>query len=207
MTAQRTLSRSRFLRLSAASAVGTAVTAVASKVPVAHGQTMQYREAPGLTTLVQQGLLAPISDRLPENPYVVPHKWVTAGRYGGTMRVALQGTDDINPARRIANYMYGHSPLRWLEDGTKIGPGLVEKWEPNEDSSIWTFHLRRGVKWSDGVPMTADDILFWWEDEVKVPDLRELPPDEARSGRGTLASFVKLDDFTFQMQFDSPAPI
>ena len=206
MTAQRTLSRSRFLRLTAASAVGTAVTAVAGKVPTAFGQ-MAYNEAPQLAAMVSAGALPPVAERLPETPYVVPHKWVSGGRYGGTMRVALQGTDDVNPARRIANFMYGHSPLRWLEDGTKIGPGLVEKWESNEDTSIWTFYLRKGVKWSDGVPMTADDILFWWEDEVKVSDLRELPPDEARSGRGTLASFVKLDDFTFQMQFDSPAPL
>ena len=36
---------------------------------------------------------------------------------------------------------------------------------------------------------------------------RELPPDETRSGRGTLANFVKIDDYTLQMWFDAPAPL
>src|ERR687898_280205 len=98
MTAQRTLSRSRFLRLSAASAVGTAVTAMVGKVPVAHGQ-MTHNEAPQLASMVAAGQLPPVSERLPETPYVVPHKWVNPGRYGGAMRGALQGTDDVNPAR------------------------------------------------------------------------------------------------------------
>jgi peptide/nickel transport system substrate-binding protein len=206
MAETRTLTRGSFLKLSAASAVGATVSALAGKVPAALGQG-QYGEAPDLAARVQRGELPPVSERLPQNPYVVPHKWVNNGRYGGVMRLALQGNNDIDPARRMANYMYGHSPLRWLDDGTKVGPGWVESWAPNEDTSVWTFNIRRGIKWSDGHPFTVDDVLFWWEDEVKVTDLKELPPDETRSGRGTLATFVKIDDYTFQMQFDAPSPL
>jgi peptide/nickel transport system substrate-binding protein len=103
--------------------------------------------------------------------------------------------------------MYGHSPVRWLRDGLEIGPGLVERWESNEDASSWIFYFRKGLKWSDGHPWSVDDVMFWWEDEVKVNDLKELPPDETRSGNNTLATFTKLDDTTLQLTFDAPSPL
>lgn len=103
--------------------------------------------------------------------------------------------------------MYGHAPLRWLRDGLEIGPGLVERWEANEDASSYTLYFRKGPKWSDGVPWTVDDVLFWWDDEVMVPDLNELPPDESRSGKNTPWTLTKLDDFTLQVNFDAPAPL
>ncbi|MBI3998741.1 MAG: peptide ABC transporter substrate-binding protein, partial [Armatimonadetes bacterium] len=37
---------------------------------------------------------------------------------------------------------------------------LAERWEISEDSLTWTFHLRRNVKWHDGRPFTADDVVF-----------------------------------------------
>ncbi|HEU5314837.1 MAG TPA: ABC transporter substrate-binding protein [Chloroflexota bacterium] len=200
------LSRERFLRLTAGAAVGATVAARAASVPGAAAQTATYKEAPMLASMVAAGQLPPVSERLPERPYVPPHSWLSTGRYGGTMRLAMR-YNDLDIAKRVANYMYGHSPLRWLRDGLEIGPGFAEKWETNEDASVWTFYLRKGIKWSDGQPFTVDDILFWWEDEVKVDDVKELPPDETRSGKGTLATFVKLDDFTFQMVFDAPAPL
>jgi len=109
--------------------------------------------------------------------------------------------------QRIANFMYGHSPVRWLRDGLEIGPGLAERWESTPDTSSWTLYFRKGLKWSDGQPWTVDDVTFWWEDEVKVDALKELPPPETKSGNGTLATFVKVDDYTLQMNFDAPAPL
>ncbi|MEO8322577.1 MAG: ABC transporter substrate-binding protein, partial [Actinomycetota bacterium] len=41
-------------------------------------------------------------------------------------------------------------------------PGLAESWEPSEDGLTWTFKIREGVKWSDGVPLTAHDIAYTW---------------------------------------------
>ncbi len=42
-------------------------------------------------------------------------------------------------------------------------PGLAESWETDETGLVWTFHLRRGLRWSDGRPLTADDVLFSFE--------------------------------------------
>ena len=44
----------------------------------------------------------------------------------------------------------------------EIQPRLVEKWE-NKDNTVWTFHLRPGITWSDGTPITAEDIVWSWQ--------------------------------------------
>ncbi len=44
----------------------------------------------------------------------------------------------------------------------EIQPRLAEKWE-NKDNTVWTFHLRPGITWSDGTPITAEDIVWSWQ--------------------------------------------
>lgn len=214
MDTEPRMNRAEFLRLSTAAAVGSmvagagaALAASAESVEAAPATQGTYGEAPMLAERVQRGELPPVEQRLPENPYVVPHAWLTPGKYGGWMQWACTSADDWGTTHFIQESMYGHSPLRWLKDGLEIGPGLAERWETNEDTSVWTFYFRKGLKWSDGQPWTVDDILFWWEDEVQIPDLNELPPDEARSGKGTLMQMRKIDDYTLQLIFDAPAPL
>jgi peptide/nickel transport system substrate-binding protein len=160
-----------------------------------------------LAKLVEGGKLPPLAQRLPENPYVVPHTWLTAGKYGGQMRWICSDQIDWGVTRFIQQSMYGHSPLRFLKEGTKIGPGLAESWESNKDATVWTLHFRKGLRWSDGEPWTVDDILFWWEDQVKVPELNEPIPDEARSSKGTLVTMKKLDDYTLELAYDAPSTL
>jgi peptide/nickel transport system substrate-binding protein len=40
-------------------------------------------------------------------------------------------------------------------------PGVVKSWEWNQDATEIAFHLRKGHKWSDGAPFTADDVVFY----------------------------------------------
>src|SRR3989338_368148 len=49
------------------------------------------------------------------------------------------------------------------------GPGLAESWQPVGDTT-WEFKLRRGVKWHDGTPFTADDVVFTFERVPAVPN-------------------------------------
>ena len=162
----------------------------------------QLKESPALAELVKAGDLPALAERLPTKPYVIPHRWMSTGKYGGTMRLVTGATDDGS----IKEYMYGHSLLRWLNDGLDLGPGLAESWESNEDASEWTFHFREGLKWSDGEPWTTADIMFWWEDMVLNEDFAEGIPDEARSGTGTIAKFTAPDELTLVLTFDAPAP-
>ncbi|AJZ88884.1 Periplasmic oligopeptide-binding protein [Beauveria bassiana D1-5] len=51
--------------------------------------------------------------------------------------------------------------IRVKNDGS-IEPHLAEKWE-NQDNKVWTFHLRPGIKWSNGEPITAQDVVWSWK--------------------------------------------
>ena len=184
---------------SAASAKGSA------KKPL--GAPKSFTEAPALAAQVKSGKLPEVAKRLPDNPYVVPHNWLERGKYGGKLQLAVFTTQGVAGADSNREYYYGHSPLRWLNDGLDVGPGLAESWSSNADASEWTFNFRKGLKWSDGEPFTVDDILFWWEDMVLPGHYAQVPPDDCRSGKGTLVKMSKVDDTTLKMTFDAPAPL
>ena len=244
MSNARKLNRRAFLRLSAVTAASAAIaacggqptapapttapaapaptTAPAAPAPTTPPAatavppvTTQYKEAPMLAKLVQEGKLPPVDERLPKNPYTPPHSWLTVGKYGGVLKKTYNNNWGITGF--IHEMQYGSSPLRWLKDGLAIGPGFVESWESNADASRWTFKIREGIKWSDGQPFTTKDIMYWWEftvggngKEKEFPEgLKPInsPPDEARSGTGTLMTLNAPDDYTFEMVFDAPAPL
>ena len=56
-------------------------------------------------------------------------------------------------------------------DNTKQLPAAAESWEHNDDLSLWTFHLRKNGRWSNGDPVTAQDFVFSYQ--------RELTPEVA----------------------------
>ena len=59
--------------------------------------------------------------------------------------------------------------VEYKESTTDPRPSLAESWDVNADCTVWTFHLRRNAKWSDGEPLTAKDFLYSWR--------RALSPD------------------------------
>ncbi len=191
-------------------AAATPTTGAAYNQPQASATVLTYKgkysEAPSLAALAKQGKLDPVEKRLPQNPYVVPHEWITKGKYGGTMTQGYSDTSDWGTTHYEQESMYGHSILRYRHDALEIGPGLAESWEPNEDQSEWTFHFRKGLRWSDGQPFTVDDIIYWWEDEVLYKPFKQSIPDDMRSGKDTVGKMQKVDDYTLKLVFDAPAP-
>ncbi|HEY8789941.1 MAG TPA: ABC transporter substrate-binding protein [Actinopolymorphaceae bacterium] len=166
-----------------------------------------FNESPKLAELVKAKTLPAVADRLPAVPYVIPHNWTKRGNYGGSLKV-LVGATSGSDAGSIANYFYGYTVLRLLNDGTTIGPGVAEKWESNADTSEWTFHFRKGLKWSDGHPWSTADIMFWWNDMANNADyIPESVPDECKSGKKTIAKITAPDEFTLKVSFDTPAPL
>jgi peptide/nickel transport system substrate-binding protein len=70
------------------------------------------------------------------------------------------------------------------------------------DYKVFTFYMRKGVKWSDGQPFTTADIKYWWEDVVHDKDLTpgNLPWPWAQAGK--LPELTILDDFSFEMKYE-----
>lgn len=53
----------------------------------------------------------------------------------------------------------------WSAILTVIQHGVAESWD-NKDAKVWTFHLRKDAKWSDGTPVTAQDFVYSWQRSV-----------------------------------------
>jgi peptide/nickel transport system substrate-binding protein len=156
----------------------------------------QYNEAPMLAERVAAGELPPVEERLPENPRVV-EPIDSVGVYGGIWNRAWRGVNDFHAFGRIT-----YDPvLRWPRDpADDVQPGLAERWEWNEDGTELTLYFRKGLKWSDGVPFTVDDVIFWWEAIETDPNVTAAIHLEWQS----LEELVKVDDSTITLRFSEP---
>ncbi len=163
----------------------------------------KYNESPMTAALVKEGKLPPVEQRLPKNPIVVkPLEEV--GVYGGTLRRAWMGPGD---RWGIAKICYdANNLMRWASDSKTILPWLVEKYTISKDGRVFTFKLREGLKWSDGQPMTTDDVIFWYEDVIGNEELTPTFPS-AFVQDGVRAKFVKVDNYTFRIEFKNPNPM
>jgi len=91
------------------------------------------------------------------------------------------------------------SPLVNLDAATQQpGPGLAESWSVAPDQKTWEFKLRRGVCWSDGQPLTADDVVFTWNDVMYNPELNRLTFN-VFTANGQKFAVTKVDDFTLRV--------
>lgn len=158
----------------------------------------QAKEAPGLAKLVADKKLPALAQRLPSTPMVVQVEKI--GGYGGALRRGLRGSADHNGILR----MVGNQGLvRWNMAFTEVLPCVAAKWEVNANATEFTFHLRPGMKWSDGKPFTADDILFSMEDCTYNPELyKSIPATMSISSKP--AKLTKINDSTVKFTFPSP---
>lgn len=165
----------------------------------ASAQDMQYTEAPQLANFVSAGQLPPVEERLPQEPMVVP-VLESIGEYGGDLSVALVGGGGFSHLFRYHSY----DPLvRWTPDWQGVIPNIAESWEVSDDTTEYTFHLREGMKWSDGEPFTADDIMFWYEDVLMNEELTPSVPSWLTSG-DTPVVVEKVDNTTVRFVFAEP---
>ena len=157
-----------------------------------------YNEAPMLKVKVAAGELPLVGERLPLEPKVLTLKRnafpddilkeLKIGKYGGTIRLI-----NLAPNFGPAMYFMNIEPLldRPGVDLTDPIKGNVVDYEVSEDKKTFTFYMREGLKWSDGVPVTTEDVRFFYEDILLN---KELTPNIASWYRaGT--EVVELEDF------------
>ena len=164
-------------------------------VTVHNPPTRAYQEAPMLAELVQSGKLPPVEERLPEKPPVVePVREV--GKYGGDWRKLAVVPWDLGLDSRM-----GCEPLaRWDTTGRKVVPGLAESWEVSDGGRTYTFHLRKGIRWSDGHPLTSEDFMFAYEDVLLNPEITPAFPQWLVAG-GEKVVMSAPDAFTIEFRF------
>ncbi|MCI9296549.1 MAG: peptide ABC transporter substrate-binding protein [Lachnospiraceae bacterium] len=102
--------------------------------------------------------------------------------------------------------------LLTVDEEGKLAPGQAESWEVSEDGLTWTFHLRDGLKWSDGSDLTANDFVYSWQ---RVCDPNTAAPyaetvlsmvegyEEAIAGDITKLNVVAVDDKTLEVHLSS----
>lgn len=157
-----------------------------------------YKEAPMLAAMVASGDLPPLEERLPENPLVIrPAGGI--GKYGGTWYRAFTGPAD---GQNMERPMKDH--LLFFNTGmTDPQPNIAESWTVNDDSTEFTFTLRKGLKWSDGDDFTTEDIMFWVEHIWDNEDLTPSKPAWSMHG-GEPLQFEAVDDQTFKVTAAEP---
>ncbi|HHV81174.1 TPA: ABC transporter substrate-binding protein [bacterium] len=158
----------------------------------------RFAESPQLAELVKQGKLPPLEQRIPKNPLVVtPYEEI--GQYGGTWRRTWSGlSDSAGPYKLCSEHL-----VMFNKNGTKILPNVAESWKVSRDAKTYTFKLREGIRWSDGTPLTTEDVVFWYEDIILNKDLTPTIPNWLTSG-GKPLKLEKIDTYTFKVEFEEP---
>ncbi len=157
-------------------------------------------EAPMLADLVREGRLPPVAERTGPEP-VVMEGVDGIGRYGGTWNRLVNSLSDFST---IFWRMSDSNLVRWSPQGYPIVPHIAKSWEVSADDRVYTFTLRRGMRWSDGYPLTSDDIVYWYQNEILYFNVQ--PRFLLRSG-ATLGRVEKIDDLHFRFVFDQPNPL
>ena len=156
--------------------------------------------APMLEDSVALGQLPAVDDRLPTDPRVVDLGAMgrSTGRHGGTVRVLIG-------AQRDVRYMpiNGYARLAGYDPDLNLQADILSAFEV-EDGRIFTFHLRRGHRWSDGHLFTTEDFRYCWQDVMLRDDLGGLPPEMSIKGQGP--TFEVLSDLAVRYSWPAPMP-
>ena len=122
-----------------------------------------------------------------------------------TFKFAFQGDlKSLDPYSLNETFTHGvlgnvYEGLTKRDKELKIVPGLAERWEVLEPTR-WRFHLRKGVKFSNGEDFTADDVVF-------SADRARMPASDVKTRLPGDAKVVKVDDHTVDFILSGPNPI
>ena len=153
-------------------------------------------EPPLLAPLVAEGRLPPVAERVGPEPLVMCGV-EGLGRHGGTWFRVASSMGDVT----VLNWrMAGATLVRWSPLGYPIRPHIAKSYEVSDDFREFTFHLRRGLRWSDGHPLTADDIIYSLENDQIQLGVRPL----WMQVNGEFGRVEKIDDLTVRFVFDHP---
>ena len=106
---------------------------------------------------------------------------------------------NLSPNNSLLNHLFER--LVDQDDRQRMVPGLAESWK-TIDPLTWEFKLRKNVRFHDGTPFTADDVIFSFE---RAPNVEGSPSSFGIYARGK--TFVKVDDHTVHVKTAAPYPL
>ncbi|MFU0504838.1 ABC transporter substrate-binding protein [Pseudaminobacter sp. NGMCC 1.201702] len=160
------------------------------------------REPDYFRSLIEQGKLPELAQRLPRTPRLVKLGAMgrLPGQHGGVIRTLIGSQKDI----RLMT-IYGYARLVGYDEKLNLVPDILASYEVKEDR-IFTFRLREGHKWSDGSPLTVEDFRYCWEDVLLNEELTPGGMPMILVVRGKPARFEIVDPLTVRYSWDTPNP-
>jgi len=133
------------------------------------------------------------------------------GRYGGTLFLSTtSGPKTLNPAN--AQETSSTDIIGWFleqlvdfdKNGGIRGGQLAKSWEVSEDGRSYIFHIRKGLKWSDGHPFTAEDVYFSFAKIWTNPDNAGDTYDVITDDEGNPPTVELIDEYTVKITYNKP---
>ena len=103
----------------------------------------------------------------------------------------------VNTGTNFAVLHQLYEPLVIRNEQSQLEGALAESWKLTSDPTVWEFKLRKGVKFHDGTPFTADDVVF-------SLNRAKAPSSQLKSLLATMAEAKKVDDYTVQVKTNGP---
>jgi len=205
------ISRRALLKAAGLSGAGLAFASVfGSSAAHAQASARGFIESPVLTAKVAAGTLPPIDERLPEEVFKVGQgillqdefqTWED-GVFGGELRVA-----SISPTP-FTFLGGGGTILRSPGQTTDASlPNVVSAFSHSDDYTVFSFTIRKGLRWSDGAPVTTEDVRFHFEDIYGDAEVARAWPTQLFTQGNSELGAAKLtirDEYSFDLTFSAP---
>ncbi|CAM3929892.1 ABC transporter substrate-binding protein [Lederbergia lenta] len=162
----------------------------------------EFHQAPMLDDMD----LPDVKDRIPLEPKIpneMPHEFLTVeiGKYGGTLNTVAQSVNWDPDLFVMSNEPLLNTPGIL---GEEVTANVLKDYEVTDDQKVFTFYMREGLKWSDGEPVTTEDVRFAIEDVQFNEEIMPILPAWLHSGGNVDGSPMELeivDEFTFKISF------
>jgi peptide/nickel transport system substrate-binding protein len=219
------LSRREFLRTSAAAAAGivlascsqpaaetpAAQEATATSAPQAATATTAPQEATAtpvpevaparesavLASMVSDGQIPPLAERLPKDPRICP-TIDGIGKYSDTLQVLATSPGAGDIGYDLMPGMFGET------NKGEMFANFAKGFEISDDAQTYTFHIREGLKWSDGEPFTTEDVTYWYNDDATNKEISPSTPGFGWTVAGEFCTLDVVDDYTFKVSWPVP---
>ncbi len=173
----------------------------------------KFRGSPMLDAMVAAGELPPVDDRLPLNPLVgvpqIPADWgpQNVGQHGGTLRLIDYDQGSVGHDAGWLRNEFWLATAGLAHDPDALHGNVMAGVDVEDNGATFIFHMREGMKFSDGSAFTTEDVAFWYNDLWRNEDYTPVIGADWRSGRsleGEPMALEVIDDYTFSVSFTEP---